>query len=172
MEEELRATLRKLAYSAEKLGDLRNPEECTWSLVMELKGDGDEGGEGNAPISHPQVWEPAVAELQVGRGDGIGKGKAKAKAMEGNSNNMGKVRIEGEKEKERKRESRVGKARGGVKSTAIRAVEVGEFIMDAWIEEGKAKFEIQEQGSQEQEEGHEHDYDHGYEHENDEYGYE
>ncbi|CAD6446347.1 a8e2384b-11ff-422f-ba91-46e6e07c10b3 [Sclerotinia trifoliorum] len=78
VEEELRATLRKLAYSAENLEGLRNPEDCTWSLVMELK-EG-ETGEGNAPISHPQVWEPAVAELQVEgewrgmEGNGEGKG--------------------------------------------------------------------------------------------------
>ncbi|KAF7869966.1 hypothetical protein EAF04_004750 [Stromatinia cepivora] len=143
VEEELRATLRKLAYSAEKLEDLKNPEECTWGLVMELKED--ENGEGNAPIAHPQVWESAVPELQVRRGDVKGKGIARDSALEAG--------MAGEKEKE----SRVGKARGGVKSTAIRAVEVGEFIMEAWIEEGKAKFENQNQGSQEEGEGDEHD---------------
>ncbi|KAJ8060213.1 hypothetical protein OCU04_010556 [Sclerotinia nivalis] len=129
VEEELRATLRKLSYSAEKLEDLKNPEECTWGLVMELKEDED--GEGNAPISHPQVWEPAVPELQVRRGDVKGEGMVRDSALEAG--------MEGKKEK---KESRVGKARGGVKSTAIRAVEVGEFIMEAWIEEGKRNSRI------------------------------
>ncbi|KAM0130664.1 hypothetical protein ACHAP3_007204 [Botrytis cinerea] len=132
VEEELRACLRKLAYSAGKLEDLKNPEECTWGVVMEMKED---EGEGNAPIGHPQRWEPAVAELQIppgGATDIKGKGKAR------------------DNEAETRKESRVGKARGGIKSTAIRAVEVGDFIMEAWIEEGKAKFENQEMGSHEE----------------------
>ncbi|KAA8571297.1 hypothetical protein EYC84_000619 [Monilinia fructicola] len=37
VEEELRATLRKLAYSAGKLEELKNPEDCTWGVVMEMK---------------------------------------------------------------------------------------------------------------------------------------
>ncbi|RAL61138.1 hypothetical protein DID88_010477 [Monilinia fructigena] len=125
VEEELRATLRKLAYSAGKLEGLKNPEDCTWGVVMEMKENA--GGEGNAPIGHPQPFEPALAELQIpsqrANTDIKGKGKAKESEPEVTSN------------------SRVGRARGGAKSTAIRAVEVGEFIMEAWIEEGKAKFE-------------------------------
>ncbi|EKD12392.1 hypothetical protein MBM_09426 [Drepanopeziza brunnea f. sp. 'multigermtubi' MB_m1] len=38
----------------------------------------------------------------------------------------------------------VGSDLGGVKSTPVRLVEAGEFIMEAWIEEGKAKFEHDE----------------------------
>ena len=34
---------------------------------------------------------------------------------------------------------RVGSDLGGVKSVPIRAVEAGEFILETWIEEGKAK---------------------------------
>ncbi|KAF7947974.1 hypothetical protein EAE96_009043 [Botrytis aclada] len=132
VEEELRACLRKLAYSASKLEDLKNPEECTWGVVMEMK---ENEGEGNAPIGHPQRWEPAVAELQIpneGVTDIKGKGKAR------------------DNEPETRKGSRIGKARGGIKSTAIRAVEVGDFIMEAWIEEGKAKFENHESRSQEE----------------------
>ncbi|KAF7865572.1 uncharacterized protein EAF02_009995 [Botrytis sinoallii] len=138
VEEELRACLRKLAYSASKLEDLKNPEECTWGVVMEMK---ENEGEGNAPIGHPQRWEPAVAELQIpteGATDIKGKGKAR------------------DDESKTRKESRVGKARGGIKSTAIRAVEVGDFIMEAWIEEGKAKFESRE--SRSREEGQQHEY--------------
>ncbi|QSZ34578.1 hypothetical protein DSL72_006172 [Monilinia vaccinii-corymbosi] len=128
VEEELRATLRKLAYSAGKLEGLKDPEDCTWGVVMEMKEDIE--GEGNAPIGHPQPFEPALAELQIPSAranlDVKGKGKAKKSDAEIMAN------------------SRVGRARGGVKSTAIRAVEVGEFIMEAWIEEGKAKFENQD----------------------------
>lgn len=137
VEEELRATLRKLAYSAGKLEELKNPEDCTWGVVMEMKEDA--GGEGNAPIGHPQPFEPALAELQIpsqrANLDIKGKGKAKESEPEATAN------------------SRIGRARGGVKSTAIRAVEVGEFIMEAWIEEGKAKFEPRD--SQEERQEHE-----------------
>ncbi|TGO51570.1 hypothetical protein BOTNAR_0351g00030 [Botryotinia narcissicola] len=139
VEEELRACLRKLAYSASKLEDLKNPEECTWVVVMEMK---EHEGEGNAPIGHPQRWEPAVAELQIPTGGATDiKGKGKA------SDNKPEIR----------KESRVGKARGGIKSTAIRSVEVGDFIMEALIEEGKAKFENQE--SRSREEGQQHEYE-------------
>ncbi|ESZ90585.1 hypothetical protein SBOR_9036 [Sclerotinia borealis F-4128] len=137
VEEELRAVLRKLAYSAGKLEELKDPEECTWGLVMEMKEDEEWKEVGNAPIRHPQVFEPAVPELQVpdGRAGIDVKGKGKAKAKEDGMDAEGEVRPK------EKMKSRVGSARGGIKSTAIRAVEVGEFIMEAWIEEGKAKFE-------------------------------
>lgn len=36
---------------------------------------------------------------------------------------------------------RVGKDRGGVRSTPVRLVEAGDFVLEMWIEEGRAKFE-------------------------------
>ncbi|PQE10151.1 hypothetical protein CJF32_00000679 [Rutstroemia sp. NJR-2017a WRK4] len=114
VEEELRAVLRRLSYSAGKLEEL--PEECTWSVVMEMKEDAD------APIGH---FEPSPAELQV---PDTGKGKGKGKEVDTGASR-----------------GRVGRDRGGVKSTAIRAVEVGEFVMEAWIEEAKAKFDSQDE---------------------------
>ncbi|KAM3069377.1 hypothetical protein ACMFMG_005480 [Clarireedia jacksonii] len=116
VEEELRAVLRRLSYSAERLEDL--PEGCTWSVVMEMKEEAD------APIGHPQHFEPSPAELQL---PDAGKGKRKGKEVD-----TGVSR------------GRVGRDRGGVKSTAIRAVEVGEFVMEAWIEEARAKFDSQD----------------------------
>ncbi|KAK2627713.1 hypothetical protein QTJ16_002359 [Diplocarpon rosae] len=38
----------------------------------------------------------------------------------------------------------VGKDLGGVKSTPVRLVEAGEFILETWIEEGRAKFDYDE----------------------------
>lgn len=38
----------------------------------------------------------------------------------------------------------VGRDLGGAKSTPVRLVEAGEFILETWIEEGKAKFEYDE----------------------------
>ncbi|PQE03688.1 hypothetical protein CJF30_00006370 [Rutstroemia sp. NJR-2017a BBW] len=103
----------------EELRAVELPEECTWSVVMEMKEDAD------APIGHPQHFEPSPAELQI---PDAGKGKGKGKEVD-----TGASRV------------RVGRDRGGVKSTAIRAVEVGEFVMEAWIEEAKAKFDSQDE---------------------------
>ena len=33
----------------------------------------------------------------------------------------------------------IGSDLGGVKSVPVRSVEAGEFILESWIEEGKAK---------------------------------
>ncbi|KAI4103782.1 MAG: hypothetical protein LQ339_004114 [Xanthoria mediterranea] len=44
-------------------------------------------------------------------------------------------------ESEPQPESTRGKDRGGVKTTPIRNVESGAFVMEMWVEEGKAKFE-------------------------------
>jgi mitotic spindle assembly checkpoint protein MAD2B len=30
---------------------------------------------------------------------------------------------------------------GGIKSTPVRLVEAGEFILEAWVEEGRAKYQ-------------------------------
>jgi len=117
VEEELRATLRKLSYSAGKLADL--PEGCTWTVAMEIKDDAD------APIGHPQHWEPAQTKSLVSQ-NGKGKGKGEEMEHSGSGSGSGSCRI--------------GRNRGGTKSTAVRAVEVGEFVMEAWIEEGRAKF--------------------------------
>jgi mitotic spindle assembly checkpoint protein MAD2B len=73
---------------------------------------------------HPQHFEPSPAELQI---PDTGKGKGKGKEVDTGASR-----------------GRVGRDRGGVKSTAIRAVEVGEFVMEAWIEEARAKFDSQD----------------------------
>lgn len=40
---------------------------------------------------------------------------------------------------EKRSSERIGADLGGVKSIPVRAVEAGEFILEAWIEEGHAK---------------------------------
>lgn len=35
----------------------------------------------------------------------------------------------------------IGKDLGGVKSTPVRLVEAGDFILETWVEEGIAKYE-------------------------------
>ena len=43
--------------------------------------------------------------------------------------------------------SEKGKHLGGVKTTPVRAVEAGPFIMEVWVEEGKDKDEVIDKGS-------------------------
>lgn len=50
MEEHFRATMSKLANCGSVLKPL--PERCTFTVAIELK------GEGKAPLGHPQPWMP------------------------------------------------------------------------------------------------------------------
>jgi mitotic spindle assembly checkpoint protein MAD2B len=86
---------------------------------MELKDEADV----DPPIKHPQPWIPVQPSLQ----------KTGRKAT---------VRDE-EEEQAREKAIDGGEDLGGVKVTPIRAVEAGVFRFETWIEEGKAKFEMQ-----------------------------
>jgi len=105
IEEQLRATIKKLQIAGARLAPL--PEGCTFTLVVEMR----EGKE--APIGHPMPWIASDPGLQTEMGNGKGKEK----------------------------ETAVGRDLGGVKSTPVRLVEAGDFVLEAWIEEGRAKFE-------------------------------
>ncbi len=86
------------------------PENCSFTVCIELK------EEAEPPIGHPQPWIPAQPSLQH--------------VKEGERNN-----------EERVKESRHAKGSdiGGVRTTPVRAVEAGEFALEMWIEEGRAK---------------------------------
>ena len=103
IEEQLRATIRKLSYCGSSLGPL--PEDCTYTVAVELKNKAD------PPIGHPQPWVPSEPSLQTGE-----KGQSQT----------------------------IGRDLGGVRSVPVRAVEAGEFRFESWIEEGKAKMDLQE----------------------------
>lgn len=103
VEEQLRATVKRLQGVGERMGELE--QGCTFTVVVEVR----EGRE--APIGNPMPWVASEPGLQVGSGSGSG---------------------------------RVGRDRGGVRSTPVRLVEAGEFVMECWVEEGRAKFEGEE----------------------------
>jgi mitotic spindle assembly checkpoint protein MAD2B len=114
VEEQLRATMRKLAYCGGQLGPL--PEGCSYTVVVELKEKADPpigvylessscGVRANF-IQHPQPWIPSEPSLQTG---------------------------------ERGQSIRIGTDLGGIKSLPVRLVEAGAFILEMWIEEGRAK---------------------------------
>lgn len=57
IEEQLRATVRKLAYCGFKLGSL--PDNCSFTVAVELKEQAE------PPIGNPQPWVPSEPSLQV-----------------------------------------------------------------------------------------------------------
>lgn len=40
--------------------------------------------------------------------------------------------------------SKIGKDLGGVRTTPVRSLEAGAFVMEVWVEEGRGKFEEKE----------------------------
>jgi len=42
---------------------------------------------------------------------------------------------------------RIGSEVGGIKSIPVRSVEAGQFLLESWIEEGKAKHKLNRQPS-------------------------
>lgn len=73
--------------------------------------------EAEAPVGHPQPWIPVEPSLQA----------AKKKKKEGESGGGEQAR---------------GQDLGGAKTTPVRAVRAGEMMFELWIEEGKAKLDM------------------------------
>lgn len=80
------------------------------------------------PIGHPQPWIAAEPGLQKERGKGGGAGDGSEKG-----------------EREEQTGSKKGKDLGGIKTTPVRSLEAGVFVMEVWVEEGRGKFEGEKQ---------------------------
>ncbi|EKG19513.1 DNA-binding HORMA [Macrophomina phaseolina MS6] len=116
LEEQFRAALLKLDARGSALAPL--PPGCTFTVAVELK---DEHGV-DAPLGHPQPWIPADPALQAT--------KSKEASSGGESNEEGAERR--------------GADLGGARTTPVRAVRAGEMMFEMWIEEGRAKVEMEE----------------------------
>ncbi|ORY15627.1 DNA-binding protein [Clohesyomyces aquaticus] len=88
------------------------PKNCSFNISMELKDESDI----DPPVGHPQPWIPVQPNLQK----------------------AGRKGADGTKEQSRKE----GQDLGGVRTTPIRTVEAGVFRFESWIEEAKAKFDL------------------------------
>jgi mitotic spindle assembly checkpoint protein MAD2B len=117
MSEQFRAALIALTTRTSQLSPL--PSKCSFNISMELKDEADV----DPPIRHPQPWIPVQPSLQ----------KTGRKAT---------VRDEEEEEEVEKGNKTEGGDLGGVRVTPIRSVEAGVFRFETWVEEGKAKFDI------------------------------
>lgn len=89
------------------------PKDCSFNISMELKDD----PEIDPPIGHPQPWIPVQESLQ--------KTGRKGSRREDTDN------------------PEEGEDLGGAQITPVRSVIAGVFRFEAWIEEGKAKFEVE-----------------------------
>ena len=89
------------------------------------------------PIGHPQPWIAAEPGLQKERGGGkTDDGSGDVASGGKGENEIG----EGEQKGEREAGSKKGKDLGGVKTTPVRSLEAGAFVMEVWVEEGTGKF--------------------------------
>lgn len=128
LEEQFRAMFARLGTSCAKLRPL--PEDCSFTMCIELR---DVLGV-DPPMGHPQPWIPAQPSLQPPSGEGWGEGEDDDDDGGGGGNGGGGgTRDKGTKSKER------GSDLGGVRTTPVRSLEAGEFVMEMWIEEGRGK---------------------------------
>ena len=111
--EQFRATLTRLSSLSSTLSPL--PEDCSFTIIAELR----DGAEVDPPLGNNTPWIAADIGLQKRKGGS--KNKDDGEGIQ--------------------RTQKIGKDLGGAKTTPIRSLEAGAFIMEMWIEEGKAKFE-------------------------------
>ena len=113
------AALSRITTQSAKLPCL--PKGCSFTVAIELR----EPPFGQAPLDNDVTWLPAEPGLQP-----EAKGKHKV-GMGATVNHAGHKHGA-------KRQLR-GEYLGVVRTTAIRSVEAGAFIMEIWVEEGKEK---------------------------------
>ncbi|KAL8825224.1 MAG: hypothetical protein Q9191_004548 [Dirinaria sp. TL-2023a] len=112
--EQFRATLSRLSTLERDLTPL--PHDCSFTVAIELR---DEDGV-EAPLGNPQPWIAAEPGLQKEgkRGEEDGRGSAEGR--------------------------KTGRDIGGVRTTPVRSLEAGAFVMEVWVEEGKGKFDARD----------------------------
>jgi mitotic spindle assembly checkpoint protein MAD2B len=91
------------------------PKDCSFNICMELKDEPDI----DPPVGHPQPWIPVQSSLQ----------KTGRKGAQTDGEGQGIT---------------TGEDLGGAKVTPIRSVEAGVLRFETWVEEAKAKFELNE----------------------------
>ncbi|KAF2204860.1 DNA-binding protein [Delitschia confertaspora ATCC 74209] len=123
LSEQFRAALVVLTTRCSQLAPL--PPNCSFNISLELKDEAD----ADPPVGHPQAWIPVQPSLQK-----TGRGRTLNPTVEDEGGAEG-----GRRE---------GADLGGVKTTPIRAVEAGVLRFETWVEEARAKYDIQGDDSQ------------------------
>ncbi|KAI8936325.1 hypothetical protein NX059_006741 [Plenodomus lindquistii] len=125
LSEQFRAALLSLTTRTAQLSPL--PSNCSFNISIELK----EEGHVDPPIGHPQAWVPVQPSLQR-----TGRNVTSRDEDDEEEFELGKRRGKPE-----------GRDLGGARIIPIRTVQAGVFRFETWVEEGKAKFEAQEDDS-------------------------
>lgn len=121
--EQFRGAMQKLALCGSSLTPL--PAGCSFTVCIELKADGE------APVSHSSTpWIPSQPSLQPAATVVAEVGGAKG-GDHGTAN-----------ESRDRSKRNIGSDLGGVRTTPIRTIEAGAFMLEVWVEEGKAKANI------------------------------
>lgn len=110
------AVLARLCMLSASLGSL--PDDCTFTIAIGLR----DQPLGEAPIGNSMSMVPAEPGLQ----------KTESKKPESEYDCIMMPSIGTKK----------GQHLGGVRTTLVRSVEAGPFLMEVWIEEGKEKVEF------------------------------
>ena len=131
------------------------PPDCSFTLAIELRETSS--GAHEAPIGWPQPWVPAEPGLQhreqdsdtasgaqstdFGRSSTEPVSSAQTTAKKGvNMSEEGEDEVmDTEGGQDKPYESQKGKYLGGVKTTPVRSIEAGPFVMEMWVEEGVGK---------------------------------
>jgi mitotic spindle assembly checkpoint protein MAD2B len=121
MSEQFRAALIVLQTRASQLKVL--PEGCSFNVSMELKDEADV----DPPVRHPQPWIPVQPSLQKTGRKAVVRDEEEERQVEAGKNEGGDL--------------------GGVRVTPIRSVQAGVFRFETWVEEGRAKFDGQDNDS-------------------------
>ncbi|KAI9782755.1 MAG: hypothetical protein M1835_003947 [Candelina submexicana] len=109
LDEQFRAVMSRLAVCGSTLGPI--PEDCSFTVCIELKEKSE------PPIGHPQPWIPAQPSLQP----------------------VGEDETTNTEEGPKHGRYAKGSDIGGVRTLPVRAIEAGDFALEMWIEEGRAK---------------------------------
>ena len=131
------------------------PPDCSFTLAIELRETPP--GAHQAPIGWPQPWVPAEPGLQHrgpssdaasgAQSTDFGKSstdpesltQTTAKKRAGMSEDRNDEGTGNAEDPNKPYESQRGKYLGGVKTTPVRSVEAGPFVMEMWVEEGVGK---------------------------------
>ena len=135
LSEQFRGALASLSACQTRLKPI--PEECTFTVAIELKDEADVF----PPVGHPQPWIPVQPNLQHRKSrdqsqNAAGEEQRTASADNSQIDIVSEQRSSNSVETEAKVE---GRDLGGVRSVPLRAVSSGEVDFEMWIEEGDAK---------------------------------
>lgn len=141
IEEQLRATLSKLSHATSRMAKL--PEGCTYTVAVELRDDPSALPPLAVRLSVSSLTSP-ICHLRYVKSPYQPHGFSKSLTNKHCQHPQPWIPSQPSLQPSLKTSAQIHPTDlGGEKSTPIRLVESGEFILETWIEEGRAKFASQ-----------------------------